>query len=71
VLFKRDEFVAMLRSDRTVYGVLTKENYASIAPEVGRPTCELASAPSFDVKLKNMLSRDPLPQLLLISNRCR
>jgi hypothetical protein len=41
-----------------------------MAPALGRPTCEIASAPTFDVKLKNILSREPLPELVVITNKC-
>jgi hypothetical protein len=34
------------------------------------PTCAVSTHPTFDVKLRNILARDPLPDLLLITNRC-
>ena len=55
---------------RTVYAILTEENYAAMAPALGVPTCVIDRRPTFDVKLKNMLARDPLPELVLITNKC-
>jgi 4-amino-4-deoxy-L-arabinose transferase-like glycosyltransferase len=70
MLFEPEELVSTLRATGTVYAVLTRDTYRRLAPAVGVPTCEIASAPTFDVKLKNILSREPLPELVVITNRC-
>ena len=60
----------MFRSGRTVYAVLSNENYAELGPQIGVPTCVIERRPTFDVKLKNMLTRELLPELVLITNKC-
>jgi 4-amino-4-deoxy-L-arabinose transferase-like glycosyltransferase len=68
--FQADPFIAPFRSGRTVYAVLSADSYRDVGKEIGVPTCILDRRPTFDVKLKNMLSQQPLPELLLITNRC-
>jgi 4-amino-4-deoxy-L-arabinose transferase-like glycosyltransferase len=68
--FIADDFVAMFRSGQTVYGVLSADNYRDLQGQIGIPTCVIDRRPTFDVKLKNMLAHHPLPELLLITNRC-
>ena len=53
-----------------VYGVLTLSDYDELRPQISRPTCIIDRRPTFDVRLKNVLSRDPPPELLLITNDC-
>jgi 4-amino-4-deoxy-L-arabinose transferase-like glycosyltransferase len=60
-----------LRSNRTVYAILSAGNYRELAGQIGVPTCEIERRLTFDVKLKNMLTREPLPQLVLVTNRCQ
>ena len=69
--FDASEFVARFGTDRTVYAVLSADNYRDLAGQLPEPTCVLARRPTFDVKLKNMLAQHPLPELLLVTNRCR
>jgi 4-amino-4-deoxy-L-arabinose transferase-like glycosyltransferase len=71
MLFRPTELIALMRSDRTVYVALSAENYAEIAPHFGVETCVLERRPTFDVKLRNVLAREPLPELVLVTNRCR
>jgi hypothetical protein len=71
VLFDREEFLARLRGSRTVYAILPAGDYAALQPEIGLPTCVLARQPTVNVKLKAVLARDPLPEVLLITNRCK
>ena len=54
-----------------MYAILSNENYAEIGPRIGVTTCVIDRRPTFDVKLKNMLNRDLLPELLLITNKCQ
>ena len=68
--FNADELIARFKSGRTVYAVLSADNYRELSDQLGSPTCVIDRRPTFDVKLKNMLSRDALPELLLITNRC-
>jgi hypothetical protein len=68
--FLPQEVFDRFRSGHTVYAILSNENYVEIGPDIGVPTCVLERRPTFDVKLKNMLNRDLLPELLLITNKC-
>ena len=67
--FEEDRFIALMRSERPVYAVLSRENYAAMSAELAS-TCLIERRPTFDVKLKNVLAREPLPELVLITNRC-
>ena len=68
--FLPDEVVERFRSGKTVYAILSAENYGELAPRLKPPVCIIDRRPTFDVKLKNMLNRDSLPELLLITNKC-
>ena len=69
--FIDQELFEVFRSGRTVYAILSTENYRDLAGRIGSATCEIERRPTFDVKLKNMLARQSLPELVLITNRCR
>jgi 4-amino-4-deoxy-L-arabinose transferase-like glycosyltransferase len=69
-LFEEDRIVALLEGQRPAYAVLSRENYATIARGLQARTCVIESRPTFDVKLKTVLSREPLPELVLVTNRC-
>ena len=69
-LFLPDEVFERFRLGRGVYAVMSMENYREIGGRIGMPTCIIDRRPTFDVKLKNMLGRESLPELLLITNRC-
>jgi 4-amino-4-deoxy-L-arabinose transferase-like glycosyltransferase len=64
-------FVSAIRSEKRVYAVLSAEDYAALAPQIGARTCVIDRRPTFEVKLKHVLARQPLPELLLITNQCR
>jgi 4-amino-4-deoxy-L-arabinose transferase-like glycosyltransferase len=68
--FLPDEVFERFRESRGVYAIMSAENYAQLAPRIKVRTCIIDRRPTFDVKLKNMLNRDSLPELLLITNRC-
>jgi 4-amino-4-deoxy-L-arabinose transferase-like glycosyltransferase len=69
-LFEEDRIVALLEGNRPAYAVLSRTNYANITAELDARTCVIESRPTFDVKLKTVLSREPLPELVLVTNRC-
>jgi 4-amino-4-deoxy-L-arabinose transferase-like glycosyltransferase len=64
-------FVSAMRSGKRVYAVLSAEDYAALAPQIGARTCVIDRRPTFEVKLRQVLARQPLPELLLIVNQCR
>ncbi len=59
-----------LDSRQTAYVILPREDYAVVDAMTSTPTCTVSTHPTFDVKLRNILAREPLPDLLLITNRC-
>ena len=70
ILFEQDPFLQLLRGDRTVFAVLSASDYAQLEPIAGVDTCVLDRRPTVNIKLKAVLARDPLPEVLLITNRC-
>jgi 4-amino-4-deoxy-L-arabinose transferase-like glycosyltransferase len=74
ILFDQDAFLQLLRGDRNVFAVLSESDYAQLLPTLrasGVETCVLDRRPTVNIKLKAVLARDPLPEVLLITNRCR
>jgi 4-amino-4-deoxy-L-arabinose transferase-like glycosyltransferase len=70
ILFDREKFLTLLKGDRRVFAVLSAGDYDEIARDAGVPTCVLDRRPTVNIKLKAVLARDPLPEVLLITNRC-
>jgi len=68
--FLPDEVFERFRENRGVYAIMSPENYAELAPRIKSHTCIIDRRPTFNVKLKNMLNRDSLPELLIVTNRC-
>jgi 4-amino-4-deoxy-L-arabinose transferase-like glycosyltransferase len=67
--FSADDVFDRFASGLTVYAMMSADNYRGIGPRLG-VTCVIDRQPTFDVKLKNMLAQQPLPELLLITNKC-
>ena len=70
ILFEREKFLTLLKGDKRVFAVLSAGDYEEIARDAGIPTCVLDRRPTVNIKLKAVLARDPLPEVLLITNRC-
>lgn len=70
VLFDREAFLRTLRQDHRVFAVLNAGDYAALRPDIGVETCVLERESTVNVKLKAVLAREPLPEVLLITNRC-
>ena len=68
--FDEAPFVAAIQSGKRVFAVLSADDYAALAPRIGAGTCVIERRPTFEVKLRQVLKRQPLPELLLISNKC-
>ena len=68
--FDPESFLRAVRVPTRVYAVLSDDDYAALKDRLG-PTCVIDRRPTFDVKLGRVLAREPLPELLLISNQCR
>jgi 4-amino-4-deoxy-L-arabinose transferase-like glycosyltransferase len=69
ILFDREKFLALMRGGQRVYAVLSESDYEALAGELPG-TCVLDRKPTVNIKLKAVLARDPLPEVLLITNRC-
>jgi 4-amino-4-deoxy-L-arabinose transferase-like glycosyltransferase len=55
-------------SRRPLYLIVTVDDYErAIQPNVTEPLCRVSSQPTFDVKLKNVLSRRRLPEVWLMT----
>jgi 4-amino-4-deoxy-L-arabinose transferase-like glycosyltransferase len=70
-LFEEESFVTLMRGERPAYAVLSRDSYTALADTLGTNTCEIERRPTFDVKLKNVLAREPMPELVLITNQCK
>jgi 4-amino-4-deoxy-L-arabinose transferase-like glycosyltransferase len=70
ILFDREAFLKLLKGNHRVFAVVSAGDYEDVAREVGLPTCVLDRRPTVNIKLKAVLARDPLPEVLLITNRC-
>ncbi len=70
ILFDREVFLKLLKGDQKVFAVLSAGDYDEIARDAGVATCVLDRRPTVNIKLKAVLARDPLPEVLLITNRC-
>jgi 4-amino-4-deoxy-L-arabinose transferase-like glycosyltransferase len=63
-------FMRAMLGGRQVYAVLSADDYASLAPQLAGHACVIDRRPTFEVKLRQVLARQPLPELLLITNQC-
>jgi len=68
-LFDREKFLALMRGGQRVYAVLSASDYEQLAGELPG-TCVLDRRHTVNIKLKAVLARDPLPEVVLITNRC-
>lgn len=67
--FHPDQAVEVFASGAT-YCLMRASDYESLKDILPTLTCIVARAPIFDVKVGNVLARKPLPELLLVTNRC-
>ena len=68
--YSAEGFVEAMRSPERVYGVVSARDYEGMKASLEGRACVLHQVPTFDVKLKNILARESLPELLLLTNRC-
>jgi len=72
VYYDHVEVLPVLESGRPLYLMLTSDDYEKIIkPATKARLCRVASQPTFDVKLRNVLSRVRLPEVLLVTNKCQ
>jgi 4-amino-4-deoxy-L-arabinose transferase-like glycosyltransferase len=71
VFYDHGPVLELLSSRRPLYLMVTADDYErAIQPNVTEPLCRVSSQPTFDVKLKNVLSRRRLPEVWLLTNKC-
>jgi 4-amino-4-deoxy-L-arabinose transferase-like glycosyltransferase len=68
-IYEQQQIKAAFSSGKEVFCVMTAGEYEAIKPELPAQTRVLASHPIFKVKLKGILDRIELPQVVLISNK--
>jgi 4-amino-4-deoxy-L-arabinose transferase-like glycosyltransferase len=71
VTYDRQIFLEIMRQPKRVFAVLWTHEYHTLRDEFGVPTCELFRTPAFNIKIGAVIRREPLPELVVISNRCR
>lgn len=67
--YKPEELTEAFASNKKVFCILSGEEYEAIKSSLPINTRILASRPVFQVKLKSLLDRRELPQVVLISNK--
>jgi hypothetical protein len=71
VFYDNGPVLDLIASGRPLYVMMTSYDYEEkIKPAIARPLCQVTAVPTFDVKLRNVLSRQRLPEVLLLTNRC-
>jgi hypothetical protein len=71
VFYDHDPVLTLLRSGRPIYLMVSRDDYErQIAPVEPTPLCRVSAHTTFDVKLRNVLARERLPEVLLMTNRC-
>jgi hypothetical protein len=63
--------VRLIDSRQRAFVILSRPDYEAIQSLTSTPTCVVSTQPTFDVKLRNIIARDPLPELLLVTNECQ
>jgi len=72
VFYDHGPVLELLQSGRPLYLMVSRDDYErAIKPLEPSPMCRVSSQLTFDVKLKNVLSRDRLPEVLLLTNQCQ
>ncbi|HET7220993.1 MAG TPA: glycosyltransferase family 39 protein [Vicinamibacterales bacterium] len=71
VFYDHGPVLELLASSRPLYLLVTADDYErAIQPNAPHPLCRVSAQPTFDVKLRNVLSRARVPQILLLTNKC-
>jgi 4-amino-4-deoxy-L-arabinose transferase-like glycosyltransferase len=70
-LFDETSVTAVLSSNRTVYIVMTSDDRERMMARSPVASCEIDRRPTLDVKLRNLLAGEPLPDLVVVTNRCQ
>ena len=70
VTYDRDTFIGIMRQPRRVFGMLWAAEYEKLKADIGVPTCAINHTPSFNIKIGAVIRREPLPTIVVITNRC-
>ena len=70
VTYDPETFLGLMRGPKRVYGVLWTEDYERLKDAFGVPTCAIHHTPAFNIKIGAVIRREPLPTVVVISNRC-
>ena len=71
VFYDHGPVLDLLTSNRPLYLMVTADDYErAIKPSITQPLCRVSAQPTFDVKLRNVLSRRRLPEVWLMTNKC-
>jgi 4-amino-4-deoxy-L-arabinose transferase-like glycosyltransferase len=67
--YLENEIVTAFSSSKEIFCVINARDYEAIRAQLPPQTRVLASHPTFQVKLKSILNKGELPQMILISNK--
>ncbi len=71
VFYDHEPVLELLAARRPMYLLVTADDYERmIGPNTTPPLCRVSSQPTFDVKLRNVLARSRMPEILLMTNKC-
>lgn len=72
--FDMEPFIQAVQADKRAFVVMNADTYAFIAhplqEQFGVRTCVLHRQPTLNFKMREVVARKPLPEVLLVSNRC-
>jgi 4-amino-4-deoxy-L-arabinose transferase-like glycosyltransferase len=72
--FDVEPFLDAVKTDRRAFIIMNADAYAHLAKpleeQFGVRTCVLHRQPTINFKLREVVARKPLPEVLLVSNRC-
>ena len=70
-VFEPEPLFELLASARGAYVVMSSDDYEKLRSRMPVNVCIVDRRQTFDVKLKNVLARERLPELVVVSNRCQ
>jgi 4-amino-4-deoxy-L-arabinose transferase-like glycosyltransferase len=72
VFYEHDEALRLLRTNAPMFVMASEDDYNRIlAPALPAGAfCRVTSRPTFDVKLRNVLAQERLPEIVLMTNKC-
>jgi 4-amino-4-deoxy-L-arabinose transferase-like glycosyltransferase len=69
VIYDLELFLRSMHAEERIFALLWEDQYTALKPELP-PTCLVHRTPLFNIKARAILKREPLPHLVLITNRC-